>query len=121
MVYLLKESKIGDLGCFICWDFDGLYNKMVFLGDNIYVLFEIMYGYYEKDWKKRVFVIDCYLLGSLVIFYFLGISMLVLLRKNIFYNFSWEVWNGIYLELVFYLENGFLFVLDEFEENIKEY
>ncbi|TXB61794.1 protein kinase domain-containing protein [Phaeodactylibacter luteus] len=121
LVYLSKESKIGDLGRSICRDIDGPYNKMVFSGDNTYAPPEIMYGYYEKDWKKRVFATDCYLLGSLVTFYFSGISMSALLRKNIPHNFSWEVWNGTYEELIPYLENGFSSALDEFEENIKEY
>lgn len=121
LVFKSKESKIGDLGRSICRDIEGPYNRMSFTGDNSYAPPEIMYGYYEKDWKKRVFATDCYLLGSLIVFYFSGISMSALLRKHIPHNFSWEVWNGTLHELEPYLENGFSLALDEFEENIKYY
>lgn len=121
LVFETKESKIGDLGRSICRDIDGPYNRQAFTGDYTYAPPEIMYGYYEKDWLKRVFATDCYLLGSLITFYFSGISMSALLRKNIPDNFSWEVWNGTFQELVPYLENGFLFALNEFETNINDF
>ena len=73
----------------------------------------------RRDWNKRVFATDCYMLGSLVVFYFTGISMSALLRKHIPDNFSWERWRGSFAELVPYLENGFNNALIEFESNIK--
>lgn len=112
------NSKIGDLGRSICKNIDGPYNKMSYTGDNTYAPPEIMYGYYESDWLKRVFATDCYLLGSLITFYFAGISMSALLRKHIPDNFSWESWKGEYSELIPYLEYGFSNSLIEFETNI---
>lgn len=112
------DSKIGDLGRSICKSIDGPYNKELFTGDWSYAPPELMYGYYEKDWLKRVFATDCYLLGSLVVFYFAGISMSALLRKHVPDNFSWENWTGTYEELVPYLENSFQNALKEFESNI---
>lgn len=111
-------SKIGDLGRSMCRDIDGPYNKEAFTGDHTYAPPEIMYGYYERDWIKRVFATDCYLLGSLITFYFTGISMSALLRKHIPDNFSWERWTGPYEELIPYLENSFSSALTEFETNI---
>jgi serine/threonine protein kinase len=118
LVYSTNESKIGDLGRSICKSIDGPYNKMAFTGDWTYAPPEIMYGYWENDWKKRVYATDCYLLGSLITFYFAGISMNALLRKHIPDNFSWEVWTGTYAELVPYLESAFINSLMEFEKNI---
>jgi eukaryotic-like serine/threonine-protein kinase len=112
------ESKLGDLGRSICKDLDGPYSKRVFTGDFTYAPPEIWYHYYERDWNKRVFATDCYMLGSLVVFYFTGISMSALLRKHIPDNFSWEKWRGSFEELVPYLENGFTCALKEFEYNI---
>lgn len=112
------ESKIGDLGRSMCRDVDGPYNKEVYTGDWTYAPPELMYRYYEKDWIKRVYATDCYLLGSLIVFYFAGISMSALLRKHIPDNFSWEKWTGTYEELIPYLENGFACALNEFETNI---
>ena len=114
------NSKIGDLGRSMCRDIDGPYNKRAFTGDNTYAPPEIMYGYYEKDWLKRVFATDSYLLGSLIVFYFTGISMSALLRKHIPDSFSWEVWTGTFDELKIYLEDGFAKALLEFESNIYQ-
>lgn len=113
-----RESKLGDLGRSICRDIDGPYNKQAYTGDWTYAPPEMMYGYYEKDWLKRVFATDCYLLGSLICFYFTGISMTALLRKHIPDAFGWENWRGTYEEIVPYLENAFSNGLDEFEANI---
>lgn len=113
-----SESKLGDLGRSICRDIEGPYSKRPFTGDFTYAPPEIWYRYYEKDWAKRVFATDCYMLGSLVIFYFSGISMSALLRKHIPDNFSWEVWTGAFEELEPYLENGFARAMNEFETNI---
>ena len=112
------ESRLGDLGRSICKNIEGPYSKRAFTGDFTYAPPEIWYRYYEQDWNKRVFATDCYMLGSLVVFYFTGISMSALLRKNIPDNFSWEVWRGSYEELVPYLQNGFNRALTEFETNI---
>jgi serine/threonine protein kinase len=112
------ESRLGDLGRSICKDLDGPYSKRAFTGDFTYAPPEIWYRYYERDWNKRVFATDCYMLGSLVVFYFTGISMSALLRKHIPDNFSWERWRGAFEELVPYLENGFTCALTEFEANI---
>ncbi len=115
------DSKIGDLGRSMCLSIDGPYNKRSFTGDSTYAPPEILYGYYENDWHKRVFATDSYLLGSLVVFYFSGISMTALLRKNIPDNFSWEVWTGTFDELSIYLEDGFARALHEFEQNLNQY
>src|SRR5690606_32338339 len=61
----------------------------------------------------------CYLLGSLITFYFSGISMTALLRKHLPDEFSWEQWRGSFEDLVPYLENAFTSSLEEFEKNIN--
>jgi serine/threonine protein kinase len=114
------ESKLGDLGRSICLAIDGPYNKKAFTGDWTYAPPEMMYGYYEKEWLKRVCATDCYLLGSLIVFYFIGISMSALLRKHIPDNFSWERWRGPFADIQTYLENAFQIALIEFGENIKK-
>jgi len=114
------ESKIGDLGRSICRSMDGPYNHEVFTGDWTYAPPEILYGFYENDWYKRVFATDCYLLGSLVVFYFTGISMTALLRKYIPNEFSWDFWRGNFLDIAPYLEDAFTNALIEFEANITQ-
>lgn len=114
-----SESKIGDLGRSMCRKLDGPYNSQLFTGDWTYAPPELLYSYYEKDWQKRVFATDCYMLGSLIVFYFTGISMTALLRKHIPNNFAWDIWKGEYQEIIPYLENGFANAMSEFELNIS--
>lgn len=115
-----SESKLGDLGRSMCRNIDGPYNRMPFSGDYTYAPPEIMYRYYESDWNKRVFATDCYLLGSLIVYYFTGISMSALLRKHIPDSFGWENWRGEFSELKPYLMDAFSKSLIEFDQNIKQ-
>jgi eukaryotic-like serine/threonine-protein kinase len=113
------ESKLGDLGRSICRDLDGPYNRLNFTGDINYAPPEIMYGYFDTDWHKRVFAIDCYLLGSMVVFYFAGISMSALLLKHIPENFRWEFWRGAFKEIKPYIADGFTKAIIEFRKSIE--
>jgi len=115
-----KESKIGDLGRSMCRDIDGPYNRQIFTGDRNYAPPEIMYGYYENDWVKRVFATDCYLLGSLFVFYFLGISMNALLLKYLPENYHWYRWRGELKELIPYLNNAYTQSLEEIEHFFQD-
>jgi eukaryotic-like serine/threonine-protein kinase len=115
-----KKSKLGDLGRSLCKDLDGPYNDYIFSGDNTYAPPEIMYGYFENDWNKRVFATDCYLLGSMVVFYFTGISMSALLMKNMHENFKIDKWScGEFDEVKPYIADAFAKALTEFEECIQ--
>jgi eukaryotic-like serine/threonine-protein kinase len=114
-----SESKIGDLGRSICRDIDGPYNKLSYTGDFNYAPPEIMYRYFDSDWHKRVFATDCYLLGSMVVFYFSGISMSALLLKHIPENFRWEVWKGAFEEIKPYIADGYTNAMIEFRESIE--
>jgi Protein kinase domain. len=113
-----SECRIGDLGRSICKNLIGPYNDKSFTGDYTYAPPEIWYNYYENDWKSRMFATDCYMLGSLIVFYFTGISMSALICKNIPYIFRFECWSGSFEEIIPYLENAFTNALSEFESNI---
>ena len=114
------ESKIGDLGRSLCRSLEGPHSNLEFPGDLNYAPPEIMYRYYGPDWFKRSFACDCYLLGSMVLFYFAGISMSALLVKNIPSNFRWHVWNGPFDEIKPYLVDAFARALIEFEQSIAD-
>lgn len=114
-----KESKIGDLGRSMCKDIESHYNKQIYSGDWNYAPPELMYGYYEQDWEKRVYATDCYLLGSMVVFYFSGISMSALLLKHIPDAFRWERYRGSFDEVKPYLIEAFDNSLIEFATSIN--
>lgn len=114
------ESKIGDLGRSICRSISSPYEKIAFAGDYNYAPPEIMYGCYQKNWHDRVFSTDCYLLGSMVVFYFAGISMSAMVSKYIPRDFRYDAWRGSYDEIVPYIINAFSEALSEFEQAIND-
>ncbi|MCP4986144.1 MAG: protein kinase family protein [Colwellia sp.] len=113
-----EESKIGDLGRSICKNFKSPHDNSPFTGDYSYAPPEIMYGYFEQNWHKRVFAADCYLLGSMVVFYFTGISMSALLLQYIPKQFKWDNWRGPYESIKPYIADAFSKALDTFEEEL---
>jgi serine/threonine protein kinase len=114
------ESKIGDLGRSICRSISSPYDKLAFAGDFNYAPPEIMYGHYLVDWHQRVFATDCYLLGSMVVFYFIGISMSALLSKYIPPPFRYDQWHGNFDDIRPYILNAFSEALYEFEKSIRD-
>lgn len=115
-----EESKIGDIGRSVCKNLSGPYDNFVFTGDWSYAPPEIMYGEYEKDWNKRMFATDCYALGSILVFYFTGVTMSALILNNIQSQFSWENWKGTFKEIEPYLIDAFELALNDFENSIKD-
>jgi eukaryotic-like serine/threonine-protein kinase len=113
------SSKIGDLGRSVCRLVNGPYDEMCFSGDFTYAPPEIMYKYFEKDWSKRVFATDCYLLGSMVVFYFAGTSMSAPLQKNLPDKFKVHVYRGPFDQIRPYLLEAFSISLDEFKNCIS--
>lgn len=120
ILVLKGDSKIGDLGRSICKSISSPYKNMPFAGDYNYAPPEIMYGHYLQNWHERVFATDCYLLGSMVVFYFTGISMSAMLKKYIPQDFSYEVWRGSYDDIKPYILNAFSKALNEFEQSISD-
>ena len=113
------EFKIGDLGRSMCKYFYAPHHKNSFSGDWTYAPPEMLYGYYEKDWNNRTKATDCYLLGSLVVFYFTGINMTALMNKNIHRDFWWDKFEGSFSEVKPYLLKAFSKSLQEFEDSIN--
>jgi len=122
-ILLFKQnSKLGDLGRSMCRDIDIdiRHNKQPYSGDLNYAPPEMMYKYFDADWNKRVFATDCYLLGSMIVFYFAGISMSALLLKHLPENLRWEKWRGTFDEIKPYLIKAFSEAIIEFGGCIED-
>ena len=113
------ESKIGDLGRSTCLALSSPFDSLPFTGELSYAPPEILYGVHEPDWRKRTFSTDCYLFGSLVGFYFSGLTMTALVRKHLPDPVSWEH-PHVYDDVKAYVLEAFSNALDEFEANIGE-
>ena len=51
---------------------------------------ELLYGYISGSWEQRRILCDLYLLGNMIIFYFLDVSMNSLLKSNLDRKLTWE-------------------------------
>jgi serine/threonine protein kinase len=114
------ESKIGDLGRSTTSAIPSPLRTMAFAGDLAYAPPEILYGAHEPEWRKRSFISDMYLFGSLIVFYFSGLTMTALIRKNIPDAVSWERHRGPYEDVQPYVLSAFASALDEFDKCLPE-
>jgi serine/threonine protein kinase len=108
------ESKIGDLGRSTTLALASPLRDQAFAGDWSYAPPELLYGMHEPDWRKRSFATDSYLLGGLIVFYFSGLTMTALIRKNLPDEVSWERHRGPYDDVQAYVLDAFAKSLDEF-------
>lgn len=115
-----KNFKIGDLGRAVSKVLEAPHSKLPFSGDLTYAPPEILYGYFEQDWTKRSRAIDSYLLGSMVVFYFTGISMSALLSNNIPKNLRWDKYRGAFNEVKTYLLEAFSLSIKQFKDEIED-
>lgn len=115
-----NESKIGDIGRSLSKNMDSPYTGSFFNGDYNYAPPEILYGFKEPDWMKRTYSTDSYLLGSLIFFYFTGISMTASLRRFLPDGFAWESWTGTFEDVKPYLLNAHANSLKAFSNCIPD-
>lgn len=80
-------------------------------GDPSYAPPEILYGHNEPDWRRRSFGADLYMLGSLVVFFFTGVSTSVLLRTELREDHVWLNWTASFAEVLPYVRHAFERVL----------
>lgn len=113
-----NDSKICDLGRSACLDISSNFLTMRYTGDMTYSPPEVWYRFFEPDWKKRTYAIDCYMLGSLITFYFAGVSMSALILSKMPNQYHYLVWTGTFSQVEEYLHAVFSEVIQEFERNI---
>jgi serine/threonine protein kinase len=113
-----NDSKICDLGRSACLDIKSNFLNMQFTGDLTYAPPETWYKIIEPDWKKRTFAIDCYMLGSLITFYFAGVSMTSILLTKIKQEHHHLKWTGTFKEIESYLQIAFSEALIELKKSI---
>lgn len=117
-------SKLGDLGRSIgkTLTISAPHTDDLFTGQGRYVPPEIMYGYIIPDWYRRVYAIDMYLFGSLIVFYFTGLHFNTLLYKNVepqFHPANWAKSNQTFQDIQTYLLEAFRLSVEEFSSNIN--
>ena len=89
------------------------HDKFTIQGDPAYAPPELLYGYLAPDWNRRRCGCDAYLLGSMIGFFFTGVGMTALLRRELHPSHAWRTthsptgWSGTYVDVLPYVRDGF--------------
>jgi eukaryotic-like serine/threonine-protein kinase len=76
-------------------------------GDTTYAPPELLYGRVDPEWNRRRFGCDAYLMGSMVVFFMMGVGMTPLLRTELRDAHAWGYWTGTYEEVLPYVRDAF--------------
>lgn len=99
-----QEVKVGDLGRVLRRDQVGPFNGMGFAGDKRYQPLEGFYGHVPTDWVDSREAADAYMVGSLIVYLYTGVSLQDLIGQYLPERFYPKNWHGQY-------DNGLLTVL----------
>lgn len=102
-----KISKVADLGRAAYRGHFAPHEDYTVAGDYAYAPPELLYGYADPDWPPRRLGCDTYLMGSMVVFFTVGVGMTTLIRSELREAQSWGVWTGTYAEVLPYLRDAF--------------
>jgi hypothetical protein len=107
-----RSSKLGDLGRAAYQGHTPPHEAYDIAGDPSYAPPELLYKYFDPDWNRRRRGCDLYLLGSMVVFFFIGIGTTPLLRKELHPAHCWGRWTGDYDGVLPYVRDAFGRVVD---------
>lgn len=93
-----QEVKVGDLGRALRRDRAGPYDDLGFAGDPRYQPVEAFYGHVPSDWVDSREAADAYMVGSLIVYLFTGVSLQDLIARYIPAQFFPSAWRGQYDE-----------------------
>jgi eukaryotic-like serine/threonine-protein kinase len=102
-----EESKVADLGRASEKGVVGPTDDERFPGDRTYAAPELLYNHIAPDFSTRRFGGDLYLLGSMVTFFFTGISSTAALLSHLHPDHHYLNWQGSYKDVLPYLRNAF--------------
>jgi serine/threonine protein kinase len=92
------------------------YLEEIYSGSFEYSPPELLYGHINGSWEQRRILCDLYLLGNMIIFYFMDVSMNSLLKSNLDRRLCWERQN---------MYNNFEYVkpylTEAFEKSLREF
>jgi serine/threonine protein kinase len=120
LVFDLRETKVGDLGCADQRGNVSPRGGLQIAGDSSYAPPELHYGELSVDWDTRRLGCDLYLLGSLIVFLFTGITMNAVLHKLINSAHKPGIWPHDYRTALPYVRDAFGRAITEIESIIPE-
>lgn len=118
LVFNNNTSKITDFGRSAFKGHEPPHEDLIVPGDLGYAPPELLYGHSNPDWIQRRFGCDAFLMGSMVVYFFLGVGITQLLLYELPQNLRWDKWRGNYYEVLPYLRNAFQKILIRLKNEI---
>lgn len=118
LVFSERTSKIGDIGSAAYKADNPPIDELFLPGDKSYAPPELLYGESAQDWQSRL-ASDLYLLGSMVIFFFLGVGMTNAWVSMIHYMHRPINFSGNYDEVLPYVRGAIGNVITDLQNDIR--
>jgi serine/threonine protein kinase len=116
LVFGGKSSKIGDVGRVVSKEILAPHEDFEIAGDEGYAPLELLYRYIDPDWDCRRLGCDAYLLGSIVVFFFLNVGMTSAILNELHPSHYPGNWSGTFFDVLPYLRIAFNRVIEKFEQ-----
>lgn len=115
-----RESKIADLGRASCVGQTPPHEQYPVAGDWSYAPPELLYGFVPAEWTVRRLGCDAYLLGSMVVWFFTGLSTTALLMNSLPESYRPRTWRGTYHEVLPHIRHSFNQALEVFLQQVPD-
>jgi serine/threonine protein kinase len=115
-----EYAKLGDLGRASSRSFTAPHDDYECAGDPEYAPPELLYGRVSPDWSARRQACDMYLLGSLIMFTFSGVTATAAILAFLDDSQHPDEWEDSYEAVLPYIRVGFDRALDEFAAALPE-
>jgi serine/threonine protein kinase len=120
LVFHQRISKLSDLGRAAYSGHVAPHDDSPWPGDRGYSPPEFLYGHKETEWNLRNIGTDAYLLGSMIVFFFMRVSMTALLFSELDAAHHPSVWSGSYADVLPYVRDAYGRVVQRFAESVPE-
>jgi eukaryotic-like serine/threonine-protein kinase len=120
-VLVFKEggSKVADLGRAADRTLTAPHDSFQIPGDRGYAPPELLYRAASAEWAVRRIGCDMYHLGSLVVFFFAGVSTTASIIAKIDSSHHYRQWGGSFDEVLPYVRQGFELTVSDFTAALR--
>jgi serine/threonine protein kinase len=115
------SCKIGDLGRCAYSGHSSPHKDQRIAGDWSYAPPELLYNEIPNSWEARHMACDLYLLGSMVVFMFCGITTTGALLARLPQDKHYLFWRGFYRDLLPFVQNAFADLIVEISGQVPEW
>jgi serine/threonine protein kinase len=107
LIFDRTVSKLGDFGRASVLGAQPPHEDNPYAGDPGYAPLELLYHEVDPDWHRRRAACDLYLLGSLIVVFFLGVATTPAVLSRLRTQLQPRTWTGTYRDVLPYVRDAF--------------